>query len=482
MEKIGFIEPRHAYAPPKGDGYVYSPTSMWTAASRVIMAGGDVGKIQDANLHPLEDPDAEHVGVGVIGAMYVPEVREKIIKVFPGVRPVIGGRSVTGFVGRSEPLLTIGGPSVGGRKDISQFHRLFGERAVYGNDDEALALALGLDARAFPRPEHTSLVPVYERISDGDMQAYLSHEISFYLSQGCKYACTFCAADKTFKDPVTGLVTKAEERYRDGDVLRRDMDYLIKRAEGFGLKRLDMYLSNLDLFQTPERLGAFARIILELRKERRDFGMGMRALATAKEFIATHESSPQVIHDMMNAGLHTVGFGVDGATPQQWQAIRKGHNSSHTCLEAVRIAREVYGLTPQALTVFGFDSERETPDYLEASYDYLKLMVEKYGAVPRTHVAKEFLPGGEGWKQPANQQKIEFLMQHPEYMQALDITALPSSITHPSVEFRQRVWDWCWKFNELEGNATRVTYPIDPECDDAENERRRQENLGRYDI
>lgn len=446
------------------------------------MAGGDVGKMQDGNLHPLEDPGAEHVGFGVIGAMYVPEVRRKILQTFQGVRPVVGGRCVTGFVGSPQTLITIGGPSLEGSRDMSQFYRLFGPNAIYGNDDRALAEALGLDPRAFPLPEQTSLVPIYERIPDGDMQAYLSHEISFYLSQGCKYACTFCAAEKTFKDPTTGQVTKAEERYRDATILQSDMGYLMSRCEKLGLKRLDMYLSNLDLFQTPEKLGEFARIVLGLRHDHAGFEVGMRALATAKEFLATHENSPQVIHDMIAAGLHTVGFGVDGATPQQWQAIRKGHNNSHACLEAVRVAREVYGLTPQALTVFGFDSERETPEYLQASYDYLKLMVEKYGAIPRTHVAKEFLPGSEGWRQPAHRERIELLMQRPEFMQALDITALPSSITHPNPEFRERVRLWGQKFAALPGNATRVTLPLDPECDDEENERRRVANLGLYDI
>jgi hypothetical protein len=67
-------------------------------------------------------------------------------------------------------------------------------------------------------------------------------------------------------------------------------------------------------------------------------------------------------------------------------------------------------------------------------------------------------------------------------MQALDITALPSSITHPNPEFRELVRHWGERFAALPGNATRVTLPLDPECDDEENERRRVANLGLYDI
>lgn len=68
-----------------------------------------------------------------------------------------------------------------------QFSHLFVANAVNGNDDQKLANAFGLDARQLPPPERTSLVSVYETLSDRLMRLYLEREFGFYLPQGCKY-------------------------------------------------------------------------------------------------------------------------------------------------------------------------------------------------------------------------------------------------------------------------------------------------------
>ena len=63
------------------------------------------------------------------------------------------------------------------------------------------------------------------------------------MSQGCKFACDFCAADKLMA-----------ERYRDLDVVEDEITTLSDLASGFGMDKMTMYLSSLDLFQSPDKL------------------------------------------------------------------------------------------------------------------------------------------------------------------------------------------------------------------------------------
>ena len=111
--------------------------------------------------------------------------------------------------------MLVGGQVINGLTQ-PQFSRLFDEGIINGNDDHALKKSLGIELNQMPAPESTDLVPMYELISDEMMRKYLANEFSLYLSQGCRYSCDFCAAERTFKDPASGKVKKAvKEVYRD---------------------------------------------------------------------------------------------------------------------------------------------------------------------------------------------------------------------------------------------------------------------------
>lgn len=470
-ENIVLVQPRHLYAPALGVGHAYLPTSLHTVAARLEQVGISV-QCQDGNLHPLELQNVEHIGVNLIGIPYVPEVRSQVMALLnPLQKLIVGGQVVSGIA-----------------KNTEHFHRMFGEEAVNGNNDAALAAQLGIAVEELPSAYQTSLVPIYEKLSPEDLHTYLvekdregnsrPREFSFFLSQGCKFACSFCGADHTLTAP--GNIQKVSETYRDMDVVARDLDYLAAKICQYGVHALDMYLSNLDLFQTPHKLEEFAGVVTAVRKRHGNMPIGMRCLSTVSSFLDACRESPQSVRAICDAGLHTVGFGVDGTTPRIWRSIKKGHNRSpDDCIEAIRIAREEYGMTPEVLMVFGHKFENE--EDLRMDEEFTIDMIKRYGAIPRPHVMKDLIPGNDYWKMPENAERIAFLLRHPQYMQALDLTATASSISHQNPLQRKQVNRHFVTIASQSDKSTKIIQSSDPEYTAEQMEEVRRNNEGLYD-
>ncbi|PIZ44261.1 hypothetical protein COY32_06770 [candidate division WWE3 bacterium CG_4_10_14_0_2_um_filter_41_14] len=466
MSSVDLIQPRHNYAnPPEVEkyGHIYLPTSLHTAGARLAHAGVDV-RVQDENLRPLEI-NSSNVGVNLLGAPYIPEV----IKLQKRIQATT----------RDDLQFILGGQVMNGISRAQQA-QLFGPKSVNGNHDTELAQVFGLSPNALPKPESTSLIPVYEQISDEDMQEYLSREFSLYVSQGCKFACDFCAAVRTFREPATGQITRAKEVYRDLEILEKDLGYLIQRAIGLGLNKLDIYMSNLDVFQSPDQLLDFARVCKGLKQQYPNFQLNLRGLATVDSFLRAKDTKRESIEELAEAGFHTVGFGVDGMTPQVWKAVKKGHNTEEKCIEAIRSAREDFGLSPELLMVFGHYGV-DTAESLQAAYAFTQDMVELYRAVPRPHVSKSFIPGNEGWLRPENADAVKLLIENPEAFQSLDFTALPSTLTHPDSEIRELAAKYYLKICSIPGNTTQHVKPITPDMSQQEIGEVKRYNVGRYD-
>ena len=120
----------------------------------------------------------------------------------------------------------------------------------------------------------------------------------------------------------------------------------------------------------------------------------------------------------MKAGFNTVGFGIDGMTPQVWKSVGKGHNTEDKCLEAIRSAREDFGITPEVLMVFGHVGA-DTEETLKLAYEFTIDMVHRYRAIPRPHVSKAFIPGNNGWRHPNYSAAVEELLKHLIYFSLL---------------------------------------------------------------
>ncbi|MBI2572893.1 radical SAM protein [Candidatus Woesearchaeota archaeon] len=464
--QIDLIQPRHTYAPPVEQdriGHIYLPTSLLTIGSRLLQAGVDV-TFHDENFRP-RTISSRYVGSNLLGSPYVPQV----IRLHEDI-----ARET-----QQEMTFFIGGQVVSGLSP-QQLERLFGASTHSGNNDENVARILDLDQRALPSSRQTSLIPAYEKIDDESMKEYLSREISLYVSQGCKFACDFCAAVRTTKDPTTGEVIKIKEEYRNPLVVQKDVEYLVSRAKILGIDKLQIYMSNLDVFQTPHELVRFANGIKEIRKNNPDFEITLRGLATIDSFLRTRDKQPPSIEALVEAGFNAVGFGIDGMTPQIWQAVKKGHNTKNKCLEAIRSARQDLGITPEVLMVFGHNGI-DTPKTLQLAYEFTMDMVERYQAVPRPHVAKAFVPGNEGWISPDHAHQVEALMQHPESFQSLDFTALPSPLTHPNKELRRVATEYFLKMCDIPTATTLPIMPITPDMTNQEIELVMQSNMGKYD-
>jgi radical SAM superfamily enzyme YgiQ (UPF0313 family) len=460
MTKTLFIQPRHTYAPPIGEGHVYSPTSLWTVGSKLIEAGADID-FADENLHPANTDGADVLGVNLLGAPYIPLVRERFRSVLKGGRKfIVGGQVVTGLT-------------------QTQFDGLFGENAIHGSHLSTVAQAVGARYGELKKDEDTSLIPAYEKISDEDMRQYLDpkREISFYLGQGCIFNCRFCPAPKNRK-----------ETYRNIEVIERDLAYLTMRALKLNIHQLNIYLSNLDVFQELKELAKFASIVSALKKKHPGFVYRLRGLSTVTSFKNAVKKSPEVVRAIKDAGFHTVGFGVDGGDEKVWRSVQKGHNSKRTVIRAMQGCKE-YGLTPETIMVFGHPKEdRHT---LENAVRLTEQLQKKFDAVPRPHVAKDLVPGNDYWENKIKRatradredraRRIQILLEHPEYFQAMDFKALASSVSHPNEVLRHMVNEYYRTITNMSGNPNELIYPIAPEFSPEINTLHWYWNFGRFD-
>jgi len=424
------------------------PTPLLFVAAKIINAGGKV-EIFDENIEKYNG-SSKAVGIGLIGAPYIPEA----IKIIQRIKK------------KRKVKFLLGGPVVSGLTP-NQFKILFGDDSKNGNVDSVLIETLGLKANKLLNCEKVSIIPAYELLSDKIMKLYLSRTFCLHLSRGCKYSCTFCAAERTRKDPITKKIIKVKERYRDLKLVEEELRYLITRAKRLKLNKISLYPSNLDLFQTPKSLEKFAEIVNTIKSDLK-FDIEIRGLSTAHSFLKTAKEYPYCISKMVKAGLNLIGFGIDGMSCEVWKRIKKNHNYTkeeltkkksvgNKLIEAVRIAKD-YNIKSEMLMVFGHVGA-DTKKSLKAAVKFIKRMVKTYGAIPRPYVAKLVTPGNVNWCAPENAKFVETLINNPEAFQVLDYAALASPLTHPDKKFRKIVNKYYLKICNMKEN---VTYPVQP--------------------
>jgi len=462
--KIQLIQPRHIYAPPQDDtklGHIYMPTSLLCIAA-ILMELDVKFDFLDENIDEISDL-GDLVGLNLLGAPYIPYVigmQEKLYEKYGNkYRLLIGGQVVSGF-----------------SKD--EFYSLFCSNTFNGNDKKTLSTLLGINESIIPDKENVSLSNVYDVIGDRLMRYYLSEEIGFYLSHGCKYSCSFCAAHRTIKSE--GRVRQVHEVYRSLDRVVKDFDYLLDKTSIFEFDTLKVYLSNLDLFQNPIALDLFAVEIIRLRKKYKSIDIRLRGLSNTRSFLYTHHKNPNIIIRMKEAGLRQIGFGIDGATPHVYKQTSKPQ-SVQECLDAVRICREHYDITPEILMVFGHNNI-EDEVALKKAVAFCTEMCSKYKAVPRPHIAKEIVPGNDGWRDPKNLAIRNEFLNNPMLFQNLDFTAEPSPITHADKRYRDLVTKHYREVCNLSGSLTSYVKAELPTMNSQELNDVRLFNRGRYDI
>lgn len=468
VDSVDFIQPRHNFAPSpeiEAEGHVYMPTAMLTAMAQLLTAGVDV-RFYDENLAPYHG-NAPHVGIAVLGAPYIPEVIALQNRIREKCQSTLAPEVQFGIGGQATDHLT-----------DAQFLALFRNDSRKSSAPAEMATWLEINATKIPLPEQTSLISAYEKIPEDMLVRYLAHEFSFYVSQGCKYKCHFCAAPKS-----------RPESYRSIAVLEKDLRYLVEKVENFVQKgslqerKLSLYLSNLDVFQNHKKLEEFAEMVLRIRNDHPDFTIVMRGLSTVVEFMKVAKKYPAVMQKIVKAGYTTNGFGVDGMTPSVWGKIGKTHNFTRSekkeweawlaqhdavakeqivagklCRDAIMEAAAC-GIKPELLMVFGHP-DADTKKSLKLALKFAQDMVREYDVVVRPHIAKDTVPGNDGWKKPANQTVIESIIVHPEAFHNLDFTCEASPLTHPVKKFRTMVNCFYKALSRIKGSTTLPVAPL----------------------
>jgi hypothetical protein len=440
------------------------PTSLISVASMLMNAGIDVS-LHDENIDKY-DFQNNVIGINLLGSPYIPCAIEYLKK-------------LKDKFGENNYRLIIGGQVIYGLTK-SQFSSLFGKNAINGNNIHELASCCGLDVAELTSVEKISFIDGYNRIKNENLKLYLQTEIGFYLSQGCKYSCTFCGASRTRFNPLTSRIEKCTERYRDIDISIRDIEYLIQKALESDIHGFSFYLSNLDLFQTPTQLSEFADKLLSLRTRYRGFDIRFRALATVTSFLWIHNNCPELMFKLIGAGLYRIGFGVDGASPIVWKKTKKPHTKS-ACINAIKTIKEIYGITSEILMVFGYD-EFDNEESLKLALDFAYQMNDLYKALPRPHVAKDVIPGSDNWYKDEYQKRIDYLIQNPVFFTNLDFTALPSEITHSNPDFRELTGKYYMEMCKMPDSLTQYVKPISLSMTDKEIQEVQKFNLKRYDF
>ncbi len=463
--KILLIQPRHIYAPPFSEkklGHIYMPTSLFTVASILKEAGVEI-EIVDEN---ISEANLNHniVGINLLGAPYIPiaiNIEQKLIRKF----------------GTSFQLL-LGGQVVSGLSEIDM-KSLFSPQTLNGNLIKTLSDVFDINESKFPKKENVSLQTIYELLGDDILKLYLSNEFGFYLSQGCKHSCSFCGALRTITiGERKQLVT---EKYRDINIALSDFEYLLNKAKEFKIRKLQVYLSNLDLFQNPLQLFPFAEGVAKIKSKFPSVEIKLRGLSNSRSFLQTHIKHPDVIEMMVKAGLEQIGFGIDGATPKVYKETRKPQNVQES-LDTIDICRTEYNITPETLMVFGHNNI-EDEEALKLDVKFCADMKIQFGAVPRPHIAKDMVPGNDGWMNTNNEKVRKEFYANPMLFQNLDFTAVPSPITHPNSNFRELVTKYYRMVCELPTPVlTQLVLAELPNMSDDELAFVRLHNKERYDI
>ena len=272
-KRILLVQPRHIYAPPKSkkkNGHIYMPTSLLTIAAILNEIGIRV-KIVDENISDF-DFDENIIGINLLGAPYIPyaiSIEKKLnMKYGNDYRLLIGGQIVSGL----------------SKIDLKN---LFSSKTLNGNLSKTINEVFYIDEKKIPKKENISLIKVYDQIDPEMLKLYLSNEFGFYLSQGCKYTCSFCAAQRTIN--IKTNKKRIVEQYRNIDIALNDFEYLINKAIHFKILNIRVYLSNLDLFQNPLMLFAFAEGVVKIKKKYPNLAIKLRGLSTSRSFLRANK-------------------------------------------------------------------------------------------------------------------------------------------------------------------------------------------------
>jgi hypothetical protein len=387
---------------------VYMSGSVVAVAAQLMAAGHKVDVV-DFNIDNQSDDrvynlfsQADVIGGSVMGSPGVPLAKKfanQISRKYPRAKVVLGGQVTSHF-------------------SKQQFRSVFGTTAMQvANDDDHTQLF-----GALPSAYQIPYSPVWRHMGDERLQKYLEHEFALVLSQGCMYKCTWCSAPKGQK-----------EAFRDLAVFQSDLQFLLEKAKGLGIRQLECYASSLDFFQTPKVVCQYLEAVAEAQ-EKTGVRLRTRCLSCMNTFLAAsrqHDDFPKLIR---RSGLWCVGFGVDGTSNEEWKEEGKTQNKAEDIEDAYDLAHQL-GLRSEVLTVMGQHSEKFSIRLLLTMLQFSWFVDRWSNTVLRPYVYRGILPGNDDWEE--TNELVKKLIEDPRLFYNLDICGLANSITHPN---RRQRW------------------------------------------
>jgi hypothetical protein len=410
-------------------------------------AAGTPTDVVDLNLESLPSLETyDHIGIGVIGMPYIPGTQEIAREVYEktGKKPLIGGQIVKDFTSDEFRKLFPNALQVSGH--------IAGKMPIQGGIDWTNNALKTQGLEAVPISD-VSVATRIRQLPDELLKKYLENDFGFYISQGCKYKCDFCGADKG-----------RPEEFGEKTAMAQDLDALCESAQRLGISGFSLYLSSLDLFQNPQKF----REVIELfagARQKYQLDIRTRGLSRIDSFLNALKNVPSLYKLIPESGLHTVGFGVDGTTERIW---REQHKANKSLSDAERVFEQCknLGITPESLMVTGYhhpDSFTGDIPELEKTVKYSIEWAEKYGAVCRPHVAKECSPGNTGWNSPKWASIRAYLVENPEAFKNLDYLMEATELSHPDTGFRAYVNEAYWNIiDTLTPRGLCATVPLKP--------------------
>ncbi len=381
---------------------VYMSGSVVAIAAQLMAVGHKVD-IVDFNIDKPGDErvsslfsGADVIGASVMGSPGIPRAikfAKQTSRRYPHAKVVLGGQVTSHF-------------------SKEQFRTVFGTTALQVASENDHAQLFG----ALPSAYEIPYQPVWEHMGNERLRKYLEHEFSLVLSQGCIYKCKWCSASKGQK-----------ETFRDLTAFRNDLRFLLKKAQSFGICKLECYASNLDFFQTPKAIFQYMKAMAE-EQEETGVQLRTRCLTCMGTFLAASEQHENFAELVQRSGLWCAGFGVDGTSREEWDEEGKTQNKMEDIEAAYNLAHQL-GLRSEVLTVMGQHSDKVFLRLLQTIAQFFWFVDRWPNTVLRPYVYRGILPGNDGWYE--NPEVAEGLIQNPALFYDLDICGLANSTTHP---------------------------------------------------
>ncbi len=406
---IALINPQY----PFDKNRIFLGGAIVSVAARLMAMGHTVGLV-DLNLEHISKysdesktwdftglrkmEKADVIGIALTGSSDIPgalSLAQRLQHVFENVPIMIGGQ----IIEHLEP---------------DQFCRVFGTYPKQIRDDHDLARVLGCAATDIPKADEVSYTPVYREMGEERLVTYLRAEMALVISQGCHFHCHFCAAQKGIP-----------ERFRNPRVFEADLGYLAEVGARHGVQSLTFYATNLDFFQNPQTLRLYLEAVARVW---RGYAMPIRirCLSRFDSFLSAARELPHLQEMLGQSGVRCIGFGADGADPAIWKAQGKGNKISDM-LQSLVLCKK-WDIGAELLMVLGFPEDTARTLLKAVIASWISVLRWRH-VVIRPYLAKEVVPGNDGWKRkPAI---AEHITAQPRLFYNLDFCAIGSAITHP---------------------------------------------------